>query len=307
LYIGYFDRVIQLSDPRLGIRDEYHGRMMNSWGYMMQNGVLGEGDHRNWVAHVTHFGRILTPALAFANEILSDPNLALEHGNWAFDVVRFFETGWQQFEMDRRLVGDGSQSWYWRPIDDEFEPINHVTSLGRALIHAQAITQDPVLKRRIDETLMVFEDAVTVHEDGSVAWPYSPTFQTITTMQSGVDAEYSEYTWKASITLPFIREAINAGYILSPGLEESIRSQLVNYTLADGVLKRNLHPFRSLPVAESELGRFRAVLGGLHMSFPDDIEIGELTKQMLVFNHEIFPRGWFTHAGSSRSYALFID
>lgn len=307
LYKDYFDRLLELSDARLGIVDEYHGRIMNSWGYRMPAGVLGEEDQRDWVAHVTHFGRIMTPAVGFANEILKDPVLEEEHAKWAYDVVRFFESGWQQFEADRRPFGDGSRGWYWRPIDDEFEPINHVTSLGRALAAVYDITKDPVYGRRIEEIIWVFEDAIEIQPDGTASWPYSPRFQTVTSMQSGIDTEYAEYTWKAAITLPFVNDALAAGFAFSSGVVDAIRARLVTYVLADGVWKRNIHPRDVKPIRDQETSRLYAALGGLHLAFPEDAEIEALVKQMLVFNSDIYVDGWFTHPGTSRSFAIFVQ
>ncbi|QEE36016.1 DNA cytosine methyltransferase [Octadecabacter sp. SW4] len=280
---------------------------MNSWGYNMPAGVLGEADHREWVAHVTHFGRIMTPAMGFASEVLDDPALTEEYGSWAYDILRFFETGWHQFEADRRPFGDGTRSWYWRPIDDEFEPINHVTSLGRALVAAYEITGDPVYARRIEEIIWVFEDAMNVHPSGTVSWPYSPSFQTPSSMQSGIDTEYSEYTWKAAITLPFVEDARRAGFPMSQGVSDSIRNRLTGFVLANGIWKRNIHPYGARPISPGETSRLNPALGGFHMTFPDDSEIAELIKQMMVSNQDIYDRGWFTHPGTARSFALFIQ
>jgi hypothetical protein len=288
-----------------GLEDLYHGRIMNAWGEQMNLRAGSIEDSRTWVAHVTHFGRIMAPAMDAAELILADPDLASRHADWAYKVLRFFQTGFQQFEMDRREVLDGSLSWYWRPLDDEWEPLNHVTSLGRALMPVAEMTGDPVYRRRVQEILDVFDLSLAREEDGTVSWPYSPVFQT-PTARDPVDRMYSEYTWKGSITLPFVLDAARRGYDVPPETISGIRQLLVGYVLADGVWKRNMHPINAAELRESDPPSLMAALGGFHVSFPDDAEIAQLVLEMLVKNPDMYPLGLLSHTGLARSYATFL-
>jgi hypothetical protein len=301
LFVTYFDGVLKLRDSELGYVDDYHGRVMKSWGeYRGGSSPKAPG---KWVAHITHAARITYPATEFALIVRNDPALVA----YRDDADRFVEAtkdALAEFEEDRfRIEGT---DWYWfrRPMSGEAEATNHIHTYGSLLLNLYALTGDEQLKQRIKDIIEVFEKGVRWEPDGTVSWKYLPYFSNRGAGSN--QKEYSERLWKASQTVPFLYRAYAAGFDVPASLIKAITTTFLTYTLHDNQIMRNLTSKHSRPLTRNDpLERVSGIVTWLEYSDYDP-EIADRIREVVGVRPDLFPDGWFESANSARGYAFFL-
>ena len=308
LYALHFSRIMQLRDSEIGYFDTFHNRLMDAWG----STNLGEnaGQSGTWVAHVTHFSVIMAPATGFAREILANPNLA-EFLPFANDVVTFFDTAFTQFDVDLRQVEGTNEFWHWRPLVEKYEATNHIHLQGEALLNMFAITKDAGYRARIVEILRVFEHGAIVDDYGFAAWNYFPYFQVPEQMDSRNARQYSEFIWKAALTIPFIYAAHRDGFEVNQDLIAAMNKTIMEHVLANNGVARNFHPKGSVPIEDREIrlnsnGPADSIYGMLSAAHevPD---VSDRVRTIVSTRPDLFPDGWLGSIKLARGYAHYLQ
>lgn len=307
-YLSYFDKLMALRDSQLGIRDDFHGRVMDAWG--SANLGRNTGDPSIWVAHVTHFSVIMGPATGFAQRVLTDPALAAYRPQ-AERIVAFFDSAYPQFDVDRRRPDGTDELWYWRPLIDQYEATNHLHIQGEALVNMYLATRNPDYAERIRAILRIFEKGAEIDAQGFAAWNYNPYFQTEEQSRDHNARERSEFVWKGGLTVPLLYKATAAGFPVDPALMAAITHTVRDWVVADNTFKRNINPQESGPINErdrrTESAGPAASITGFLQAADADPEIAARIRTMVATRPDLFPQGWFTSDKMSRGYAWFLS
>lgn len=305
LYLDYFDKLMALRDSQLGLADDFHGKVMDAWG--SANLGRNTGDPSIWVAHVTHFSVLMAPATGFALRIRKDPALAAYRPQ-ADRIIAYFEQAYPQFDVDRKQPEGTSELWYWRPLINQYEATNHLHIQGEALLNMYLATGRPDYADRIRAIIRIFEKGATIDGQGFASWNYNPYFQDGESNSNG--REPSEFVWKGGLTVPFLYQAVEAGFAVDPALMAAITRNVKDWIVADNTFKRNVNPKDSGPVTEREkrvdsAGPAASITGFLAAAAADR-DIAERIRVMVATRPDIFPEGWFLSDKMARGYAYFL-
>ncbi len=306
LYRQFFDRFMMLRDTKLGYHDDFHGKTMDSWG--AYNLGKNAGKPGLWVAHVTHFTVCMFPATGFARDVLSTPTLTDYH-DWATSALAYVEQAYKQFDADYRDVDGVSEKWYWRPLLDKYEATNHMHLLGQALINLYAATKNELYAERIRSFIRIFEGGVTLHDNGMASWNYSPYFQVANEKNGHISRQFSEYTWKGEITVPFLYEAKAAGFEIRPEVLQGVTSSIRDHILKDADYKLHVHPQASRPLDPRDRKKASFIecgISGFHAAAAEDARIEQQVIDVVAASPDLFPTGWMSHPRLTRSYARLL-
>lgn len=306
LYKQFFDRFMMLRDTQLGYHDDYHEMIMDSWG--AYNLGKNAGRPGLWVSHITHFSVCILPATGFARDILSNPALA-SYQNWATSVMAFFEHSYRQFDTDYREVAGVPERWYWRPLLDKYEATNHMHLLGQALLNVYAVTEKDLYADRVRSFLRIFQEGLTLHDDGLASWNYSPYFQVANEKNGHISRQYAEYTWKGEITVPFLYEAKTDGFEIKQSMLDGVTSSIRDHILKDADYKLHVHPLNSRPIRPRDRKKASSIecgISGYHAAASEDAAIEQQVIEVVAASPALFPTGWLTVPRLSRSYARLL-
>ncbi len=301
LYVDFFERVMEMRDSVLGLHDDYHDRVMDAWG--SANLGRNAGDASLWVAHVTHFSIIMRPATGFARLINEDPALA-EYRPFAEDVIDFFSTAYRQFDVDLRPAEGADEVWFWRPLVNKFEATNHVHLQGQTLLNMYAITGDEFYADRIRWIIRVFERGVEIDKDGYIAWNYFPYLQVPESMNDPNARGYSEYVWKAGLTVPFLYEAVQAGFEVDPSIIAATTKTIREHVVANNDLAHYFHPRNQGSIPE-DAGR--ASIIGFLSAATDDPAIEAQIIDIITTRRDLYPEGWLNSGRMALGYATQLN
>ncbi|MCP4308968.1 MAG: hypothetical protein GY788_29670, partial [bacterium] len=177
LFVDYFQKVLKKRDDVLGRHDEYHQRVVKSWGeYRPVTTWFGPVPMREqqWMAHITHAARIALAPAKFARIVAADPDLA-DYVPTADAFVTAVQEALDEFGEDCITFEGLEGCWYARPMTDGPEATNHIHTLASVLIHFAALDgADPERTGQINRIVDIFETGVVTAEDDTVHWKYFP-------------------------------------------------------------------------------------------------------------------------------------
>jgi len=302
-YIEYFEKVMQHRDSVLGLYDDYHGRVMDAWGFKNKEG--------KWLSHVTHFAIIMGPATAVALLIKTDPRL-VAYSAFGDEILTFFKPAYREFDVDLRPAGQTGEQWYWRPFKNKFEATNHLHVQGETLLNMYALTGDEFYAERIRWIIRVFEKGVTIDNKGFVAWNYFPYLQVESAMTDHSAVYYSELVWKAGYTIPFLYKADAAGFKINRAILNSTTKTIRDHILANNGLSSHLNPRESAPIeidpATRDRGKQGAIVMFLAAAGKDPI-ISQRILTIVSSRQDIYAAGWLSKgmARMAKGYAYFLN
>lgn len=314
LYIDFHDKILEFRDDVRGQYDDFHGRVMTSWGVAGETAVIDAG-FGIWVSHVTHFGVIMQPATGFARLIHEDPALS-KYREFADRVVADFAVGYREFDFDLRHLPGTDEVWYWRPLKLIYEPTNHMHLVGESLLNMYAITGDEFYADRIRSFIRTFEKSARIDRRGFVAWDYHPYFA-----QSGrlfQRRQKSEVTWKASHTVPFVYAALKDGFSVDRGLVDAMTKTIREHVVANNDYASNLNPKGSVPFSKRRKKREGPehskvfTIAGFLAASDEDPRIKDLIVNTVVTRRDMFPDGWLnpaeraSHTKGPLAYAFML-
>jgi hypothetical protein len=316
IFVAYFDGILSRRDDRLGYIDDYHKRVMRSWGSTNL-------DEKRWIAHVTHAARIVYPATEFAMLVRADPFLS-RFAEAADRYEKESKTSIDDFEEDWKPVYDESKwlsnilwnskerslgfNWYIRPYKERYEATNHLHTVASVWINLFHLTGDKKYKERSESVLRIFTNGITREPDGSVHWKYFPYFATKELVRPN-GKQYSEPIWKASQTVPFLVRAAELGYAVPSDLLRAIAKTFTDTVLRDGAILKNLSPLDSQGVdAEEDSNRLKNIEGVVNWLEYEKVEprIGEKLRELVARRRDLFPYGWLSRENFARGYAHFV-
>lgn len=306
-YLDHFALLLELTDQKLGLHDDFHDRVMNSWG--SANLGSNSGNDSMWVAHVTHFSTIMGPATAFAARILADPALAVYRPE-AERIVAFFDAAYPQFDGDLRQPEGTEEQWYWRPLLGKFEATNHLHVQGEALLNMYAATGNPVYAEKVRAIIRIFEKGAIIDDQGFAAWNYHPYFQIEKAKGDHNAVLYSEYVWKAALTVPFLYAAEAAGFEIRPELMTAVTRSIRDFVVADNSYKLNVNPKDSGDLTSRDYRKGwtspAASIAGFLSASVDDPVIADRIRMMVATRPDLYPKGWFVSDKLARAYPWFL-
>jgi hypothetical protein len=315
IFIAYFDGLLARRDDKLGYVDDYHKRVVRSWGSTNLS-------KKRWIAHVTHAARIVYPATEFAVLVRADPRLS-RYAETANRYAMESKTTLDEFEDDWRPVHEEPGrfwtfvayegrplgfNWYIRPDKGTYEATNHLHTVASVWVNLFKLNGDKKYKERSESVLRIFSDGVTREPDGSVHWKYFPYFASKELVRPN-GKQYSEPIWKASQTAPFLIRAAQSGYPVPNDLLQAIARTFTDTVLRnDGVLK-NLSPSDSDDMeAEQDsdhLGNLEGIVSWLEYEKIDP-QIGQKLRDIVADRPDLFPGGWLSRPNMARGYAHFL-
>jgi hypothetical protein len=317
IFIAYFDGVLARRDDKLGYVDDYHKRVVRSWGSTNL-------DKHRWIAHVTHAARIVYPATEFAVLVKTDPALSryIETANrFAMEsktALDEFEEDWrpayEEPEWYWKIFGyqEGRSlgfSWYIRPDPGTYEATNHLHTVASVWVNLFKLNGDRKYKERSESVLQIFADGVTREPDGSVHWKYFPYFATKELVRPN-GKQYSEPIWKASQTVPFLVRAAESGYPVSSDLLQAIARTFTDTVLRNDAVLKNLSSVESDDMdAKQDSNNLANLEGVVSWLEYDKIapQIGEKLLDLVAARQDLFPRGWLSRENFARGYAHFLN
>ncbi len=306
LFVSYFDRLLELRDSEFGFYDDFHQKVMQSWGERYD----ADGD---WVSHVTIFSVTMLPATIAARRIRAEPELA-QYSEFADKVVQAFENGYHEFDDDLRPVPDSQGFWYWRPLENEFEATNHVHMQGEALLNMFALTGDPIFRDRINDFIRFFETGAKIDENGYVYWNYHPYFQVPKAMKDHNATELSEFVWKAGNTIGFLYHAESDGFKVSQALLEGMTRTISDHVLADNGYALNFYAQGGEERSKSEvkdleerLHQKASTITRYLVAAAKAPKIREQVREIVATRQDLLGGGWFDNPDAAVGYAYFLD
>lgn len=308
LYLAYFERVMAMRDSVLDFHDDYHDRVMDAWG--SANLGRNAGDPEIWVAHVTHFSIVMLPATGFARLIRDDPALS-RYEDFADEVVAFFGPAYRQFDVDLKPAAGTDEVWFWRPLVDKFEATNHLHLQGQTLLNMYALTGDPFYAERIRWIIRVFEVGVMLDDDGLAAWNYHPYLQVPESKDDSNARGYSEFVWKAALTVPFLYQAEHQGFAIDPEIMAATTKTIREHVVADNDYAQNFHPKGSRPIADrikkTDSTSPPGSIAGFLPAAIDDPGIATQIRTIVATRPDLYPTGWFLSDELVAGYAYFLE
>ncbi len=312
LYIQYFEQILNFRDVKLGNFDDHHDKLMNSWGSNNLSRKKWYTSKRKWVSHVTLFSVIVLPATDFARRIKSDPEL-VEYTEFADKVVEHFDSAYKEFDQDNVKIPGSNGTWYWRPLQSKYEATNHLHLQGQALLNMYAMTGDMAYRDKIKNIIKVFEQGVQVDDNGLAAWNYHPYFQVKSAMDNPNAREFSEPTWKAGLTVPFIYQAKADGFEIDPTIFNAVTKTIIEHVLAENNYAITFHPKNGLsnPTRKQMwlFDRYKSKTATIARFLPasaDDKIVSDLILETVSTRQDLFPKGWFERPDSAVGYAFFL-
>lgn len=306
-FVNYFDKVLSLRDSERGMVDDYHDRVMASWGEYRPAFVwIGPVPltMNLWVAHITHAARITLAASEFIRIVTGDPALA-DYKPMAERYLKASLAALAEFEQDRAPIPGTGITWYTRPFTGEPEPTNHLHTLGDVYINLVAATGDETMRSRVDDLIEVFKHSVQTAADGTVYWQYLPYFTSETVGANG--REFSERLWKASQTAPFLYRAYAAGYPVPESLIRAMATTFLTHIVHNDQVQRNVSPVQSGPVQPNDklLSHLAGIVTWLEFSNYEPAIAGRITD-LVGARPDLFPGGWFASTDMARGYAFLL-
>ncbi len=304
LYLKYFEHLMAIRDSVLGFHDDYHDRIMDSWG--SANLGRNAGDPSLWVAHVTHFSLIMLPATGFARLIKEDPRLAA-YDHYADEIDSFFKSAYRQFDVDLKPAEGTDEVWYWRPLVDKFEATNHMHLQGQALLNMYALTGDEFYADRVRWIIRVFEKGTKIDDNGMIAWNYFPYFQVADAMGDSNARGNSEFVWKAGFSVPFLYQAEHEGFAIDPKIMAATTRTIRDHVVANNDLAQSFHPDDSRSISErdkkTENDNPTSSIIGFLSAAVDDPAIETQITNIIATRHDLFPDGWLGTGEMALGYA----
>jgi hypothetical protein len=251
LFRQAFDQILLRRDSVTGFEDALRQRSTHGWS-SINISEEKRSNHKGkpfLVGHITHAARIVYPATEFARLVQQSPHLAARYGA---DAQRYiaasraaiddFDTDWQPIP-DRKVPGsDRPLFWYRRPITNSLEATNHVHMVASTWLNLAQITGQTSYRKKAKDVLAVFQHGIARTSDNALYWNYFPSFANDERRLYHNGHQLAEYTWKASLTTPFIARAHRTGLTANTDLARSIAKAINTQVLGQGDVRRSLAP-----------------------------------------------------------------
>jgi len=170
LFVKLGDWVVGGRDDRLGLRDEYRGRVCKSWSSTRYT----EGKRHVWAVHT---GMIVAPMARFAAVVRRDPKLA---GRFGRDADRFLATAEEAAAVHDGEYRDGpggDEGHIYGVSTERHLPLNMQNALVRAWIAIDDARGTDGHRERIMRLARFFKNRLRTTGDDAYVWAYLPPLE----------------------------------------------------------------------------------------------------------------------------------
>jgi hypothetical protein len=327
--LSYARYVTTNRDTDLGIVDAYRKEVVPAWSSRRLDPDAN-------ATMITHVARIMGPVLRLLR--LADQGLApqvsiIERERW----LAVFAEAFGAFEVDYRPVPGADAAWYLRPVVKRWEPLNHMMILSASLLDAWHLSGERHYLDRTRDLINVLYRSATLHDDGTVSWPYVPFFaaapvgtpngglanQVATSLRTlfgiratkannrrpwkNIHLHPSEPIWKACFVMPALVGSETAGIPVGQKLANAAYHTFRVHTLGPNGPGMSLHPNGSIPFnaqtwPERELSFAEHVTGWLCFEPSRPGTVAAITH-LVSTRADLYPRGWLNSPHMARGYA----
>ncbi len=202
--------------------------------------------------------------------------------------------------------------WFARPITESFEATNHIHMVASTWINLAKLTGESKYRDRATTTIKIFEKGINREPDGSIHWNYFPYFATAEKKRYGMGKEYSEATWKATLTTPFLVRAYRAGYPAPKKLIDDIAYTIDKQILEKDKIRRNMSSKNSRwfdlnnPKDSKQRSKLDNIVYFLEYTHVRP-QIAEKLKSLFSRRTDIFRQGWLGSEVGALGYAHFLQ
>lgn len=109
-----------------------------------------------------------------------------------------------------------------------------------------AMTGELTYRNKKEDIIEVCEQGVQVDDKGLAAWNYHPYFQVKSAMDNPNAREFSEPTWKADLTVPFLYQANSDGFEIDPIVFNAMTKTIIENVLTENKYAITSHPKNGL-------------------------------------------------------------
>jgi hypothetical protein len=208
-------------DDRLGIIDEFRGRIVKSWSssHFAKNTIV--------TSPVTYAGRVAAPMARFAWIVTSDSKLDEKYGEAATQLLNSATIAISEYSDEFIIDPSGQYGYYWRVLKNRIEPLNHQAAVGRALLYISKVTKSPKWNKHSLLLARFFKAVIYNHDEDHAIWEYSPTL-------NAFKGGKPEAVWKAHVTTQYLMQAEYFGVEFDRGDLESITLSFNDYVMRSG-------------------------------------------------------------------------
>ena len=320
LFRNSFDQILQRRDIHSGFIDVLRGRPTQGWSSI---NISEEKRSKNegppfLAAHVTHTARIVYPATEFARLVLSKPELKARYEATAQRYISASRAAMHDFDDDWGVVNGQTipgtnrpLHWYRRPVTNSLEATNHIHIAANVWLNLARLTNEPQYLENTKDVLAIFRKGVVQEDNGTVHWNYFPFFATAEKQRFSNGRQWSEATWKASLTTPFLARAEQLGFPELKPLTQAIARSINQEILGISQIRRNLSSKYSRwidgsdPKDSKQLGKLDNTT--LFLSYAAlEPQIAEKLVRLHATRPDLFPMGWLGSAPGALGYAQFL-
>lgn len=193
------DRILKMRDDRLGIVDDIRARPAKSWGSNRYS-----DEKKKWVAWDAFGGMMAYPLAEYCNVAEH-----LSYGDGERKCERYIQAAKEVLsEYDTYWVPSGDQGYYFDPTLYDIAPLNHMNTLGLAMLSLYEATQDRSYLDKVVRLANFFKSQWKVDSENTVTWEYWP--------QANMEenrSNYSEDVTHAQINMLFAYECYRHGIV----------------------------------------------------------------------------------------------
>ncbi len=297
LLVSSYDIILENRDSDLGKIDALRGRALDAWGTSKpwRRESHPEG---MWINVITLAGRITYPVSMFCKIVVDDEKLHPKFLKKAEYYLDSIEKALGEFSDDFRIMPRTGEGYYWNPILETVEPLNHSHSAGNTLVMMYAITNKEEYRIKAEHLARYFLSSTLTEKNGAYVWGYRPT-------PENRRDERGEPVWKGHITLSFPLLAYEHGLVF-----DKADMKALNRTFTENIYhgKSRFNHFIGLektrPLCFDKTLR-KPLAGILGWIFLDSYnpEIREILEDSIAIRTDIMPRGWFKDTMTALAYS----
>lgn len=297
-----YDKLLQVRDSALDIRDDLRGRALHSWGSNLE---VETEDGQTLTIHtneVTVAGLRTLPAAQLLYLVQRD-----DLGEFADLKQRFLasiELAVREFDADLHTVPGTSRMYYIMPHDGRVEPLNHSSFLGSVFCYLYDYTRDEHYLTRAQGLALYFAASLTREESGGYAWGYRPT-------PDNMRDHPAEPIWKGANTVTLPLTAHRFGIVFDDADMEAFARTFTrnialeelqfNMYVSDLNQKEPAHLVQWLERPDLHSRVYALFRWILLAEFDPTIET--ILVEAMADRSDLFARGWFATPRAMVAYA----
>jgi hypothetical protein len=291
-----YNQALSLRDCELGLMDSYRKRITKTWG----TGIYDQ--NCEWISHISLGGRITYPSLDFADLVLNERQ---RYASFVDDALHFIDAGIEaieEYKEDFISVPRQNICYYYMPLKNKVEAVNHVNSFINSLIILYKLTKNATYRERAQECCQVFKNEIQTTASGAYYWHLRPRWA-----KTKQRSNPPERIWKAQVSAATAQVAYRNSIVFNRADMDGFAKTFTDIIYVGGDQFRIKIDPETDELAHISLPyswRVRTITGFLKWSefIP---EIQDIIHHLVETRTELF-RGWLSCPSLARGYAYLI-